>query len=63
MAKQFEESLLANLVHTVFICAFFYLMQVPRSSLQVFIKMFCFLFFCLAAVTAQVNTANKIQYI
>ena len=34
MAKQFGESLLANLVHTVFICAgFLNLMQVPRSSL------------------------------
>ena len=40
MAKQFRESLLADLVHTVFIYAFFYLMQVPRSSLKVFITMF-----------------------
>ena len=44
MAKQFRESLLADLVHTVFIYAFFYLMQVPRSSLKVFITMFCFVF-------------------
>ena len=33
MAKQFRESLLADLVRTVFTYAFFYLMQVPRSSL------------------------------
>ena len=44
MAKQFRESLLVDLVHAVFIYAFFYLMQVPRSSLKVFITMFCFAF-------------------
>ena len=40
MAKQLRESLLADLVHTVFIYAFFFhLIQVPRSSLQVNIVM------------------------
>ena len=33
MAKQSRESLLADFGHTVFIYAFFDLMQVPRSSL------------------------------
>ena len=59
MAEHFRESLLADLVHTVYIC-FFYLMQVPRSSLKVFITMF---YFCWAAVVVQVNAANNIQYL
>ena len=48
MAKQFGESLLADSVHTVFMSfcfalffVFFDLMQVPRSSWQVLITMFC----------------------
>ena len=45
--------------YCIYIC-FFYLMQVPRSSLKVFITMFCF---CLAAEVVQVNTPNNIQYL
>ena len=50
MVKQFGESLLADLVHAVFIyAALLDLMQVPSSS------------FCLAAMVFQVNTANNIS--
>ena len=63
MAKQFGGSLLADLIHNVFIYPFFYLMQVPTSSLQVFISMFCLFFSYLAAVVVQVSTPNNIQYL
>ena len=59
MAKQFGESLLADLVHTVFIYAF---LKFDASAKKLFITMFCFVF-CLAAVVVQVNTANNIQYL
>ena len=43
MAKQFEETLLADLVNTAFICLFLDLMQVPREALSKF-SLTCFFF-------------------
>ena len=58
MVKQFGESFLADLVHIVFIYAFFYLMQVPRSSLQVFISML-FFFVCVCGCCGHSGKYSK----
>ena len=62
MAKQFGESLLADLVHTVFIYAFSWF-DASTKKLFVSFHYHVFFFFCLAAVVVQVNTANNIQYL
>ena len=61
MTKQFRESLLAVLVHAIFIYPFFF----DASTKKLFESFhYHVLFgFCLAAVAAQVNTANNIQYL
>ena len=60
MAKQFGESVLADLVHTVFICTFFLF---DASTKRLFLSFhYHVLFFCLAAVVVQVNIATNIQY-
>ena len=60
MTKQFRESLLADLVHTVFLYAFFLF---DPSTKKLFVSYYHVLLFCLAAVIVQVNTENNIQYL
>ena len=78
MAHQFEESLLADLVHTVFIYLYMLPFRFDAITKKLFslpcffcfcfcFVLFCFLFFgscffCLAVVGVQVNTEN-IQYL
>ena len=60
MAKQFRECLLADSVHTVFIYIFLF----DASTKKLFVSFhYHVLFFCLAVVVVQVNTANNIQYL
>ena len=61
MSKQFGESVLDDLVHTVFIYALFLF---DASTKKLFVSFhYHVLFFCLAVVVVQVNTANNIQYL
>ena len=62
MAKQFRESLLADLVHTVYTYMLFLFDASTEKLFESFYYhvLFCF---CLAAVVVQVNTANNIQYL
>ena len=62
MAKQFRESLLADLVHTVLIYAFFLFDPSTKKFSESF---HCHVLFCfgLAVKVVQVNTANDIQYL
>ena len=60
MAKQFGESLLADLVHTVFM---FFLFDASTKKLFESFHYHVLFCFCLAAVVVQVNTANNIQYL
>ena len=64
MVKQFGESFLADLVHIVFIYAFFFIWCKYQEALCKFsLACFFLFFFCVAAVVTQVNTANNIQYL
>ena len=58
MAKQFGESLLADLVHTVFIYVFFIWCKYQEALWKFSLP--CFVF---VSVVVQVNAANKIQYL
>ena len=62
MVKQFRESLLADLVHTVYRYMLFLFDASTEKLFECFHYhvLFCF---CLAAVVVQVNTANNIQYL
>ena len=60
MAKQFRESLLADLVHAVYMLFLFYASAKKLFESCDYHVLFCF---CLAAVVVQVNTANNIQYL
>ena len=64
MAKQFRESLLADLVHTVYTYMLFLFDASTEKLFESFYYhvLFCFCF-CLAAVVVQANTANNIQYL
>ena len=62
MAKQFGESLLADLVqiYCIYICLFWF----DASTKKLFVSFhYHVLFFCLAAVVVQVNTVNNTQYL